>query len=93
MRRFRFHSLALAAIAALAENTKATMVVPVDLAPDVTVPLVGSDSIRIQLNNVIAALRIVCAKLDLDAGVTDVNYTALALDAAILTAPAKVKAG
>lgn len=89
--RFRLKNLALAAMAALAEKNDMQMAVPVDIAPDLTVALAGSDSIRQQLNNVIAAVRIIAAKLDLDAGVTDVNYTALALDAAVVTAPAKIK--
>lgn len=84
---------ALEYLAAIAAKNDMTMAVPADISPDVTVALVGSDSIRQQLNNAIAAIRIIAAKLDLDAGVTDVNYTALALDAAIVTAPAKVKAG
>lgn len=92
MRRFKLKSLALAAIAALADNTKATMVAPVDKVPDLTVPVTGTDDLRVQLNNAIAAIRIIAAKLDLDAGVTDVNYFALSCDAAIVTAPIKVKA-
>lgn len=43
-----------------------------------------------QLNNVIASQRLITAKLDLDAGVTDTNYAALITDAAIATAPAKL---
>lgn len=87
----RFKNLKLAALAMLAAKNNMVMAVPVDISPDLTVGLATSDSIRQQLNNCIAALRIICAKLDLDAGVTDVNYTALALDAAIVTAPAKIK--
>ena len=91
--RFRFHSLALAALALAAENTKATMAAPADKVPDVTLPLASTDDIRTQLNNVITAVRGIAAKLDADAGVTDVNYFALWCDAAIATAPIKVKAG
>lgn len=89
--RFKFKSLALAGIAMLAEKNNMQMAVPADISPDLTVALASSDSVRQQLNNCVAALRIICAKLDLDAGVTDVNYTALALDAAVVTAPAKIK--
>lgn len=46
------------------------------------------EQLRTQVNNLTAALRIVTAKLDLDATVTDVNYFALSMDAAIATAPA-----
>jgi hypothetical protein len=56
----------------------------------------GTDSLNSQLlaqvNNLTAALRIVCAKLDLDAGVTDTNYFALSCDSAIATAPIKIVA-
>lgn len=52
---------------------------------------VAKDEVRQQLNNVISALRIITAKLDLDAGVTDVNYFALSMDAAVATAPRKVR--
>jgi hypothetical protein len=89
--RFRFHSSRLAALAFLAEKNQLTMAVPVDKSPDTTVPVISTDDLRVQLNNVITALRIVTAKLDLDAGVTDVNYTALAMDAAIPTAPIRIK--
>lgn len=47
-------------------------------------------SIRAQLNNAIAAIRIIAAKLDADAGVTDTTYFALSCDSAVATAPAKV---
>lgn len=43
-----------------------------------------------QQSNVVASLRLLCAKLDLDAGVTDTNYAALITDAAIATAPKKL---
>jgi hypothetical protein len=88
--RFRFHSLALAVMAARARKQDAQMAVPADVNIDVG-GYYANDAVRVQLNNAIAALRIICAKLDLDAGVTDVNYTALALDAAVATAPAKVR--
>jgi hypothetical protein len=39
--------------------------------------------VRAQLNNTIASLRILAAKLDLDAGVTDVNYFTLTCDSAL----------
>jgi len=40
-----------------------------------------------QLNNLSASVRLITAKLDLDAGVTDTNYAALVTDSAIATAP------
>lgn len=89
--RNRFKNQRLAALALIAASTGATMAVPVDKSPDTTVPVISTDDLRVQLNNVITALRIVTAKLDLDAGVTDVNYTALAMDAAIATAPIRIK--
>lgn len=88
----RFKSLGLAAIAMLAEKNDATMAAPADISPDTTSQLATTDDIRVQLNNVIASLRLLTAKLDADAGVTDVNYSALIIDAAIATAPKKIKA-
>lgn len=41
---------------------------------------------RRQVNNLVTSLRILTAKLDLDAGVTDVNYSTLVIDAALGTA-------
>lgn len=62
---------------------------------DVTVP--GStladaevDEIRQQINNLVASLRLLTAKLDLDAGVTDTTYNSLITDGAIATAPQKI---
>lgn len=89
--RNRFKNQRLAALALIAASTGATMAVPADKSPDTTVPVISTDDLRVQLNNVITALRIVTAKLDLDAGVTDVNYTALSVDAAIATAPIRIK--
>lgn len=91
----RFKSLAIAAVAMLAENTKATMAIPADKVPDVTVPIVSTDDIRVQLNNLIAAVRGITTKMDADAGITDVNYTALWLDntgTLGANAPTKIKA-
>jgi len=88
-----FKNLALAALAMLAEKNDLQMAAPADKVPDVTVPITSTDDIRQQMNNVITALRGIAAKLDLDAGVTDVNYFSLWLDAAISTAPVKVKIG
>lgn len=48
------------------------------------------DTLRAQLNNVVASLRLLTAKLDLDAGVTDTTYNSLITDGAITTAPCKV---
>ncbi len=45
---------------------------------------------RAQLNNVVTSLRLLTAKLDADAGVTDANYAALITEAAIATAPKKL---
>lgn len=89
--RFKFKNLRLAGIAMLAEKNDMQMVAPVDISPDLTIPVASADTIRQQINNIIATLRIITAKLDLDAGVTDVNYFALSCDAAIATAPAKIK--
>lgn len=89
MRR-QFFSAALAAIALSAERTKATMAAPVDVNIDPG-GYSANDQVRVQLNQVIAALRVLCAKLDLDAGVTDVNYFLLVCDAAAATSPAKVR--
>jgi hypothetical protein len=89
--RNRFKNQRLAALAFIAAKNSATMALPADKSPDTTVPVISTDDLRVQLNNVITALRIVTAKLDLDAGVTDVNYTALAVDAAIATAPIRIK--
>lgn len=66
------------------------MAAPVDVAKDLANGVLRDDNIRVQLNNLIAAVRGIAAKLDLDAGVTDVNYFSLWLDAAIATAPVKI---
>ena len=51
----------------------------------------SSDAVtREELNNVVDSLRLLTAKLDADAGVTDANYAALITDAAIATAPSKI---
>lgn len=88
-----FKNAVLAGMAIVAAKNQMTMAAPADAAPNVTVGAVSTDDIRQQVNNIIAALRIITAKLDLDAGVTDVNYFALSMDAAIATAPVKIKAG
>jgi hypothetical protein len=49
------------------------------------------DTLRKQLNNLVASFRLLTAKLDADAGVTDANYNALITDDAVATAPAKVE--
>jgi hypothetical protein len=64
------------------------MAAPTDIVQTGNAP--ARDDVRIQLNNVIAALRIITAKLDADAGVTDTNYFALSMDSTIATGPAKV---
>lgn len=69
------------------------MAVPADVK---TIPSVKDDGnqdvsqMKLQINNLVASLRLLTAKLDLDAGVTDTNYNALITDSAIATAPAKV---
>jgi hypothetical protein len=91
----RFKNARLAAIALAAVSTKATMAIPADKVPDLTVPNPSTDDIRVQLNNLIAAVRGITAKLDNDAGVTDVNYTALWMDntgTLGANAPTKIKA-
>jgi hypothetical protein len=64
------------------------MAVPTDVIQTANAP--ARDDVRIQLNNLVAAIRGIAAKLDADAGVTDTNYTALWLDSTIATAPSKV---
>lgn len=91
----RFKNTRLAAIALLAVTSKATMAIPADKVPDLTVPNPSTDDIRVQLNNLISAFRGVLAKMDLDAGITDVNYTALWADntgTLGVNAPTKIKA-
>lgn len=50
----------------------------------------GSDvaALVTQVNNLTASLRLLTAKLDADAGVTDTTYNSLITDGAIATAPA-----
>lgn len=43
-----------------------------------------------QMGNIAASFRLLTAKLDADAGVTDTDYGALITDAAIATAPVKL---
>lgn len=50
----------------------------------------GTDQMRAELNNVIDSLRLLTAKLDADAGVTDTTYRSLITDTGIATAPAKI---
>jgi hypothetical protein len=47
------------------------------------------DTIRAELNKNTTVLRILTAKLDADAGVTDTNYAALVTDASV-PGPAKI---
>lgn len=56
-----------------------------DVAPDGVL-----SQMQAQINNLVAAMRIVTTKLDADAGVTDTNYFALSCDSAVSTAPAKI---
>jgi hypothetical protein len=46
--------------------------------------------LRAQVNNLTASLRLLTAKLDADAGVTDTDYDELITDGAIATAPATI---
>lgn len=67
------------------------MAVPADVTRDLnTYPAYGGTQVAAQLNNIVASLRLLTAKLDADAGVTDTNYNALITDNAIATAPAKI---
>jgi hypothetical protein len=69
----------------------AMMAAPVD-APVRGTAMPYSDVAELvtQHNNLVTALRGIATKLDADATVTDVNYFALWLDAAIATAPKKL---
>jgi predicted DNA-binding ribbon-helix-helix protein len=51
---------------------------------------VAKDAVRQQVNNLTASLRVLCTKLDADAGVTDTTYGSLITDSTIATAPAIV---
>lgn len=70
------------------------MAVPTDKAPRNLEGMPDAESeffhLRNELNNIIASLRLLTAKLDADAGITDTNYNALITDDAISTAPSKV---
>lgn len=74
----------------LARALQATMVQPVNVNARQTM-LAGADVVALtqEHNKVVDVLRILCAKLDLDAGVTDVNYAAL-VTAATGVSPAKI---
>ena len=64
---------------------------PANKSPDLHAPGTRSgDQMRAELNNVIESLRLLTAKLDLDAGVTDVNYKSLITDTGVATAPSKI---
>ena len=64
------------------------MAAPSDVVQKANAP--ARDDVRIQLNNIVASLRLLTAKLDADAGVADTNYNALITDNAVATAPSKV---
>lgn len=66
------------------------MATPADLTKDLSGTPLMDDQIRVQLNNVIASLRLLTAKLDADAGVTDTNFAALITNSGVATAPAKI---
>ncbi len=55
-----------------------------------TIPNAEVDTLRQQLNNVVASLRLLTAKLDSDAGVTDTTYKSLITDTGVTTAPAQI---
>lgn len=62
---------------------------PTDLSvPGSTIPNAEVDALRQQVNNLTASLRLLTAKLDLDAGVTDTTYKSLITDTGVTTAPA-----
>lgn len=68
-----------------------SMAAPADVTLDRdTAAVRGRDTILKQINNIVASLRLLTAKLDADAGVTDANYAALITDAAVATAPSKI---
>jgi hypothetical protein len=75
----------------LAGRLQATMAVPADTSVRGTA-LPNSDVIALvaEHNNVVATLRLLTAKMDLDAGITDANWNALLTDSAVATAPKKV---
>jgi hypothetical protein len=67
------------------------MGVPANVTKDLNAPgTLMLEQLRVQMNNIVASLRLLTAKLDADAGVTDANYNALITDDAIATAPAKI---
>lgn len=75
----------------LSRAIMATMAVPADTSVRGTA-LPNSDVIALvtEHNNVVATLRLLTAKMDLDAGITDANWNALLTDSAVATAPKKV---
>ena len=47
------------------------------------------DALRVEFNKLVTNLRVLTAKMDLDAGITDTNYSALVTDSAA-SGPAKI---
>ncbi|MDP9202811.1 MAG: hypothetical protein M3P26_12870 [Gemmatimonadota bacterium] len=87
----KFFNPAIAALAAVAVRTGATMAAPTDKPIKLScLPENELEQLRVQVNNLTVALRGIAAKLDLDATVTDVNYFSLWMDSAISTAPVKL---
>ena len=76
----------------LAARVQASMAAPSDSPIKISgLPENEIEKLRTQLNNTIASFRILAAKLDADAGVTDTNYFALTCDSALgAAAPTKL---
>lgn len=56
-------------------------------------PGYGLEQMRVQLNNIVASLRLLTRKLDADAGVASTNYRATITDAGIASAPRQIVVG
>lgn len=68
------------------------MAAPSDLSCLAQFPANGTnqiDALRVEFNKLVTNLRVLTAKLDADAGVTDTNYAALVTDSAA-SGPAKI---
>lgn len=67
------------------------MGVPADVqVKNAGLPQSEIEALRLQVSNLAASFRLLTAKMDADAGITDTNYNALITDSAIATAPCKV---
>lgn len=68
------------------------MAAPSDISCLAQFPANGTnqiDALRVEFNKLVTNFRVLTAKLDLDAGVTDVNYSTLVTDSAA-SGPAKI---